>query len=83
MKQLKRIARTLLTLIALFIIALSLLCYFTLRRSLPQLDGQRSVQIAGKATIARDALGTVIISAETREDAYFAQGFVHAQERFF
>ena len=83
MKPITRIARTSLALIALLITTLLLLGYIALRRSLPQLDGQRSMQIAGQATIARDALGTAIISAESREDAYFAQGFVHAQERFF
>ncbi len=57
--------------------------YFTLSRSLPQLDGQRAVQVAAKTSITRDALGTAIITAESRADAYFAQGFVHAQERFF
>ncbi len=83
MKRLKRIARNTLILASLIVIGLLLASYFVLRSSLPQLDGQLGVQIAGKATIARDALGTAIITAETRADAYFAQGFVHAQERFF
>ncbi len=83
MKRLKRIARVTLLLGSLLIIGLLSASYLTLRRSLPELDGQRSVQIAGKATIARDALGTAVITAESRANAYFAQGFVHAQERFF
>ncbi len=83
MKRLKRIARNALILASLLVIGLLLAGYFVLRSSLPQLDGQRTVAIAGKATIARDALGTAVITAETRADAYFAQGFVHAQERFF
>ena len=83
MKRLKRIARITLILAGLLTVGLLSAGYFVLRSSLPQLDGQRAVQVAGKATIARDALGTAIITAETRSDAYFAQGFVHAQERFF
>jgi len=83
MKRLKRIARITLILAGLLTVGLLSASYFVLRSSLPQLDGQRAVQVAGKATIARDALGTAIITAETRSDAYFAQGFVHAQERFF
>ena len=83
MKRLKRIARITLILAGLLTVGLLSAGYFVLRSSLPQLDGQRAVQVAGKATIARDALGTAIITAETRADAYFAQGFVHAQERFF
>ena len=83
MKRLKRIARITLILAGLLTVGLLSASYFVLRSSLPQLDGQRAEQVAGKATIARDALGTAIITAETRADAYFAQGFVHAQERFF
>jgi len=83
MKRLKRIARITLILAGLLTVGLLSAGYFVLRSSLPQLDGQRAEQVAGKATIARDALGTAIITAETRADAYFAQGFVHAQERFF
>ena len=83
MKRLKRIARVTLIVGSLVLIGSLLAGYYTLRSSLPQLDGQLSVQIAGKATIARDALGSAVITADSREDAYFAQGFVHAQERFF
>ena len=83
MKRWKRIAGTTLAIIGALIAGLLLTGYFVLRSSLPQLDGQQSVQVAGQATIARDALGSAIITAETRADAYFAQGFVHAQERFF
>jgi penicillin G amidase len=57
--------------------------YWTLRQSLPQLNGVAKVQILNPISIERDALGTVTISAKSRGDAYFAQGFLHAQERFF
>ena len=83
MKRLKRVARATLGVILLMIVGFLLAAYFTLRSSLPQLDGQQSAHITSNATIARDALGTAIITAESRQDAYFAQGFVHAQERFF
>lgn len=83
MKRLKRIARITLILAGLLVIGVLSATYLILRSSLPQLDGQKSVQVAAQTTIARDALGSAIITAETRADAYFAQGFVHAQERFF
>ncbi len=53
-------------------------------RSLPVEDGE--IHIAGLSaavTIERDALGIAVISAANLNDAVCAQGFVHAQERFF
>ena len=58
--------------------------WLTLRASLPRLDGQ--VNVAGptaSVSIERDALGSATIHAASRNDAAFALGFVHAQERYF
>src|SRR5690606_33705787 len=52
--------------------------------SLPRRDG--AVEVAGLAapvTIELDALGVPRIRAASHADAFRAQGFVHAQERFF
>jgi penicillin G amidase len=57
--------------------------YFYLRQSLPQLEGTVAAAVAAPIRLSRDALGSVTIDAKSRADAYFAQGFVHAQERFF
>ena len=68
------------SLIALAIIA----GYFTLRASLPQLDGDIAVsELQAPATIARDALGTPTIRAASRRDLAFATGYAHGQDRFF
>jgi penicillin G amidase len=62
----------------------SLIAYFALRASLPQLDGEVvAVQLAAAATIERDAAGMPTIRASTRRDLAFATGFAHAQDRFF
>jgi penicillin amidase len=55
-----------------------------LHQSVAILDGQ--VVVAGLAApvrIDRDGIGVPTIRAETREDAYRALGFLHAQDRFF
>lgn len=58
--------------------------YFTLRASLPQLDGQVDVSgLSAAATIERDAHGVPTIRASTRRDLAFATGYAHAQDRFF
>lgn len=57
---------------------------YTVQRSFPQLDGQ--VALAGlsdEVTVQRDALGIPTITATTSADLFFAQGYVHAQDRFW
>jgi penicillin G amidase len=53
-------------------------------RSFPQIDGE--IQVAGldgSVDIHRDAMGVPHIYASTSHDLFFAQGYVHAQERFW
>ncbi len=52
--------------------------------SLPQLDGREELSsLGGKVEIRRDSLGVPYIEARSDSDAYFALGFVHAQDRLF
>ncbi|MGI9449733.1 MAG: penicillin acylase family protein, partial [Geminicoccaceae bacterium] len=58
--------------------------YWWLSRSLPDLDGEVVVKgLERPVTITRDRHGIPHIEAETFEDAVFAQGFVHAQDRLW
>ncbi|MEO8804036.1 MAG: penicillin acylase family protein [Rudaea sp.] len=58
--------------------------WLTLRASIPTLNGHLAVDgLSTPTMIERDALGTATIKAASRNDAAFALGFVHAQERFF
>ena len=51
---------------------------------LPQWDGTvEVVDLNGVAEIVRDEHGIPFIRAESEHDLYFAQGFVHAQDRFW
>ena len=66
------------------LIATIIVLYFTMRASLPQLDGDVSAAAFKSAvTVTRDNQGTVNIAAKNSLDAMRAIGFVHAQERFF
>jgi penicillin amidase len=57
---------------------------WTVRRSFPTTSGTVSVAgLAHDATVRRDARGIPTITAETPEDLFFAQGYVHAQDRFW
>jgi len=73
---------------ALGLIALLLglfaLVFWVLLLSLPVETGERALTgLENPATVERDAAGIAVIRAESIEDAVRAQGFVHAQERFF
>jgi penicillin amidase len=54
------------------------------RSSLPQMNGSIALTGLSKPVeITRDANAVPHIFAETAEDAYFALGFVHAQDRLW
>ncbi len=69
----------------LLVIVLALLAGYTwLRQSLPQLDGTLSLSgLKAPVDIVRDRYGVPHIYAGSVEDAYFALGFVHAQDRLW
>ncbi|MFP3914091.1 MAG: penicillin acylase family protein, partial [Actinomycetota bacterium] len=74
------------TLLALLILGALALLWGTwmARRSFPIVDG--SVRLPGlerDVTVGRDAAGVPHISADTLEDLFRAQGYVHAQDRFW
>jgi penicillin amidase len=53
-------------------------------RARPSLDGQRDVAgLLAATTIDRDSHGIPLITAQSEDDAYFALGYAHAQDRFF
>jgi penicillin amidase len=53
-------------------------------RSFPQVDGElRVLGLDGEVDIYRDEMGIPHIYASTAHDLFFAQGYVHAQERFW
>ena len=53
-------------------------------QSFPQIDGQLKVAgLDGSVDIYRDHMGIPHIYASTLHDLFFAQGYVHAQDRFW
>jgi penicillin G amidase len=72
--------------VSLFVILAAILAtsVFYVRRSFPQLNGE--IKIGGlnsTVRILRDRFGIPQIYASTPHDLFFAQGFVHAQDRFW
>ena len=57
---------------------------WTVRASFPQLGGELKVAgLTGKVTVYRDKTGIPHIYADSPNDLFIAQGYVHAQDRFF
>jgi penicillin G amidase len=83
----RRILRILLILIIIFAFILGAgtgYLIYTIRRPLPQTSGSITVQgLTGPVTIYRDNEGIPQIYADTPEDLFFAQGLVHAQDRWW
>jgi len=68
----------------LLVIAAAAAAYLYLRTSLPTVDGQ--INVAGleqPVEVVRDKNAIPHIFAKTEHDAYFAMGFVHAQDRLW
>ena len=55
-----------------------------MRQSFPELAGRLTVPgLRGPVEVLRDGYGVPHIYADTAEDLFVAQGFVHAQDRFY
>lgn len=93
MKKLGKIAG--IALIALLIVAIIIgaggVYYFkgyipntVAKQSFPQIDGELKVEgVASRVDIYRDQMGVPHIYASNQHDLFFAQGYVHAQDRFW
>jgi penicillin amidase len=82
-RPLRWAARVLSVLVALAVV-LAGAATWTVRRSFPQLSGEiRLPGLAAPVTVHRDGYGIPHIYADTAADLLKAQGYVHAQDRFW
>ncbi|WP_457099826.1 penicillin acylase family protein [Microbacterium sp. P5_E9] len=57
---------------------------WTIQRSFPQVAGSITLDgVDSQVTVQRDSLGVPTITARGTHDLFFAQGYVHAQDRFW
>ncbi len=74
----------LLTTIIIILIFSMIVGYFLITRSFPTLSGNIVLQgLKSEVTIMRDSFGVPYIDAQQDGDAFFAVGYVHAQDRLF
>lgn len=67
----------------ILLLLLILIIYLALKLSLPDYQGNITTAVANTTILSRDQQGYLTITAEDRNDAAYALGFAHAQERFF
>lgn len=80
----RRILWGLLIVLVIAALALVLFTRFSVRRAFPQTDGMLTVPgLGAEVEVIRDSFGVPHIYADTVEDLFIAQGFVHAQDRFW
>lgn len=71
-------------LLAAVLVGVAVFSFVTVRKSFPDTTGEVHVAaLHGDVTVKRDAKGIPQIYADDPEDLFFAQGFVHAQDRFY
>ncbi|MGZ0712164.1 penicillin acylase family protein (plasmid) [Coraliomargarita sp. W4R53] len=57
---------------------------YTVQRSFPQLEGTIALSgLNAAVSVQRDVLGVPTITADTTDDLFYAEGYVHAQDRFW
>ncbi len=70
--------------IVVIAVAAAFFVTWTIQRSFPQTEG--TVELDGfgaEVTVQRDDRGIPTITADSTDDLFYAEGYVHAQDRFF
>ena len=71
-------------LIIVAIVAGTLFTRYSVSRAFPQTEGTiQIVGLTGVVEVIRDSMGIPHIYADTPQDLFLAQGYIHAQDRFF
>lgn len=83
-KIFRTIGLGLLALVLILIVAVAIWLPGQLKASFPQIDGEIQVAgLQGQVDVYRDSNGIPHIYASNEHDLFFAQGYVHAQDRFW
>ena len=70
--------------LSMIVIAVAIFAVVAVRKSFPDTSGEVTLSgIHGTVAIQRDDMGIPQIYADDPGDLFFAQGYVHAQDRFF
>jgi penicillin amidase len=80
----RRILMVIAGLLAAVLVGVAVFSFVTVRKSFPDTTGEVQISaLAGDVSVKRDGKGIPQIYADTPEDLFLAQGYVHAQDRFY
>ena len=79
----RRILLVVNVLIAIALVATAAVFYWVFYRALPQTSGTIRTWVTQPVQVDRDKLGVPHIKARTLDDAWFAQGYVTAEDRMW
>jgi penicillin amidase len=84
MRWVRRIAAGLAVVIVIAVISTTVTGVVAVRRAFPETDGTTTIAgLTGPVTVERDRDGIPTIIASDARDLFIAQGYVHAQDRFW
>jgi penicillin amidase len=84
LRLLGRLLSVILILIVVVALVLGGVGFLTVRRSFPEVSGEIQVPgLTAPVEVYRDSYGVPHIYAQTSHDLFLAQGYVHAQDRFW
>lgn len=84
MRIFKLILLSLFAIIVILVLGVSTYIYLAVDDSYPQVEGEISLDaLDGPVDIYRDQAGIPHIFASTEHDLFFAEGYIHAQDRFW
>jgi len=79
-----RIAFLVIAAVVVLAVAAAVFLTWTIQRSFPQTEGTVALDgLEAEVTVQRDVRGIPTITADSTHDLFHAEGFVHAQDRFF
>ena len=71
-------------LLSVLLIVVAVIAFVTVRKSFPDTSGEVRIDaLRSTVTVQRDGKGIPQIYADNSQDLFFAQGYVHAQDRFY
>lgn len=83
MQNVRRVLIAMVAVVAVVVAGLAIGVTSVIRKPMPDTEGVVQLTgLDGAVTIRRDRFGVPNITADTKEDLFFAEGFVHAQDRF-
>ncbi|HEX7185754.1 MAG TPA: penicillin acylase family protein [Thermoanaerobaculia bacterium] len=83
-RRLRAVGKAILIGTAVLLLAVALFAVWTVRRAWPQEDGESVAQgLSAPVEVIRDRWGVPHLYAANERDLFFAQGYVHAQDRLW